>query len=188
MNQVSPDLQDSKETEDLRVCLALLVRPAPLWPQSLDPLVRLVSLESEDRRESPVSQASLCLDLQDDQDPLEPRVSPVFPVPQASPPDRTASQENQGAPGCRARGGTPERPDRKVKRATPALTALEVARVYQDSPDLQDLQDSQVLQVDQDSKEREVTQAAPEDSELLAPWDPQVLPVTQERRATPVRP
>lgn len=135
-----------------------------------------------------MSQASPSLDLQDEQDPLEPQDSPVNLVLQASPQDRTASQENQDAPGCRGRGATPERPDRRVKKATPASTALEAALVYQDSPELQDRQDSQGLPVHPDSKEREVTQAAPEDSEFLAPRDPQELLVTLERRESPARP
>lgn len=187
MNQDSPDLQDSKETEDLRVCLDPPAPPAVPSRQCQAPLEPLVSPEREDRRESPASQASPSLALPDAQDPAGPQDRPAFPDLQASPPDRTVSQGSQDAPGCRERGATLETQDRRVKRETPALTASEAAAVYQGSPDLQDLQDSQAFLVDLESREREVTLAPPALPELLAPWDPRVGLDTPERRETLAR-
>lgn len=187
MNQDSPDLQDSKETEDLRVCLDPLAPPEVPSQQYQAPLDPLVSPEREDRRESPVSQASPSLALPDAQDPPGPQERPAYPDPQASPLDRTASQGSQDAPGCREIGGTLERPDRRVKRETPASTASEGAAVCQESLDLQDPQDFQVFLVGLESREREVTLVPLVLLDLLAPWDPRVRLGTPERRETPAR-
>lgn len=187
MNQDSPDLQDSKETEDLRVCLDPPAPPAVPSRQCQAPPDNLVSLERGDRRESPASQASPSLALPDAQDPTGPQDRLACPDLQASPPDRTVSQGSQDVPGCRERGGTLETPDRRVKRETPALTASEAAAVYQESKDPQDLQDSQAFLVDLESREREVTLALPALLGVLAPWDPRVRLDTPERRETPAR-
>lgn len=188
VNQDSQDLQDSKEREDLRVCLD---PPAPLAVPSRQcqaPPDPLVSPERGGRKESLVSRASPSLALPDEQERSAPQDSPACPDLRASQPGRTASQESQDAPGCRGRGDTLERQDRRVKRATPASTASEAAPVYQDSPDPQDLPDSQVVPVDLVSREREDTQAPLELSDPLAPRDPRVRPDTPERRETPARP
>lgn len=187
VNQDTPDLQDSKETEDLRVCLD---RPAPLAVPSLQcpaPLDLLVSPESEDRRESLASLAFPSLDPPDAQDPPEHQDSQVCPVLQASPLDRTASRENQDAPELRGRGASLETRDRRVTKATLASTASEVALVYQDCPDPLGLQDSQVALVDLDSREREVTLAPPDLLDRLAPVDLRVHQDIPERRVTQAR-
>lgn len=187
VNQDTPDLQDSKEREDLRVCLD---RPAPLAVpshQCLAPLDLLVSPESEDRRENLASQAFPSPDPLDAQDPLEPRDSQVYPVLLVSLPDRTAWQENRDAPVHRGRGASLETQDRGVRKVTRASTASEVAPVYQDCLDPLALLDSQVALVDLDSREREVTLAPLDLLEHLAPADPRVHQDTPERRETLAR-
>lgn len=119
VNQDTPDLQDSKETEDLRVCLDPPAPPAVPSPQCRVPLGLLVFPESEDRRESLESPGSPCQDPPAAQEPPDPRASPVSLVPLASPQDRTASQGNQAAPGRRARGASPEPLERRVTKVTP---------------------------------------------------------------------
>lgn len=187
VNQDTLDLQDSKETEDFRVCLD---RPAPLavpFRRCPAPLGLLVSLETEDRRESLVFLAFPSPDPQDAQEPPELQDSPVCPALQASPLDRTASRESQDALEHRGRGASPETQDRRVTRATLASTASEVAPVYLDCPDPLALQDSQVAPVDLDSRETEVTLAPQELLEHLAPADPRALQDIPERRATLAR-
>lgn len=119
MNQDSPDLQDSKETEDLKVCLDPPGPPAVPSQRFQAPPDPLVSPEREGRRESPASRASPSPALQDALDPPAIQDSPAFPDLQASPLDRTASQGSQDVPGCQGTGGTLERQDRRVKRETP---------------------------------------------------------------------